>query len=53
MVREPIYFVLDDTQALKRAKKRDAVGELYKRDQTAKLKILPATLTALAAEVIR
>lgn len=26
---EPIYFILDDTQTLKRAKKMDAVGKLY------------------------
>ena len=26
---EPIYFILDDTQTLKRAKKMDAVGKLF------------------------
>jgi SRSO17 transposase len=26
---EPVYFILDDTQTLKRAKKMDAVGRLY------------------------
>jgi len=26
---EPIYFIIDDTQTLKRAKKMDAVGKLY------------------------
>ena len=26
---EPIYFILDDTQTLKRAKKMAAVGQLY------------------------
>jgi len=26
---EPLYFILDDTQTLKRAKKMDAVGKLY------------------------
>jgi len=26
---EPLYFILDDTQTLKRAKKMDAVGRLY------------------------
>ena len=26
---EPIYFIVDDTQTLKRAKKMDAVGKLY------------------------
>jgi len=29
---EPIYFVIDDTQTLKRAKKMDAVGKLSQRE---------------------
>jgi Phage integrase family len=27
--KEPVYFILDDTQTVKRAKKMDAVGKLY------------------------